>query len=368
MINSLIQDSHISQTFCHSQKKHNSHENAIRCAQVERSKVRNERRDYFCATVNNNQGIIATKPAKISFSGLSNVKLANEACMETLIKKARTYLGENTNHKKVMNFISDSVEHVMGTKKATDSNINNFAEKNNQNIKSIIEKSRAFVIDDNKKETLKEEKLLNEIKYLINSAVELYPAVENPDKGRYSNKSFKKFLKMAADKQAVFSAVFAIGLTCVMRPAAIMAIPGDKKHKDDKKYAAAHSIASGVIGYLISLAIFAPISDAMKKIEKEPEKYIDTNKKLKYLESGKSLRIAKTFIGMAPEIILAAPRAVVTIAIIPPILKYVFGWEKKKPNSKEEINPILQNYALLNFKSTNAPQKKVFQSFSGGAK
>lgn len=366
MINSLIQDSHISQTLCHSQKNHDTHRNTIRCAQVESSKVRNERRDYFCATVNN-QGITATKPAKITFSGLSNVKLANEACIETIVKKARTCLSENANHKKVMNFISDSVEHVMGIKTSTDSNTINFAQTNKQNIQSIIEESKAFVIEDNKKEPLKNEKLLIETKNLVKSAVELYPAVENPDKARYSNKFFKNFLKMAADKQAVFSALFAIALTCIMRPAAIMALPGDKKHKDDKKYAAAHSIASGVIGYLFSLAIFSPISDAMKKIEKEPEKYIEKNAKLKYLESGKSLRIAKTFIGMAPEIILAAPRAVMTIAIIPPILKYVFGWEKKKPDSKEELSPILQNYALLNFKSTSTPQKKVFQSFSGGA-
>lgn len=369
MINSLIQDSHITQTLCHSQKQHNQDRTASRCAQVERSKVKNERRDYFCATVNNNQGIIATKPAKISFSGLSNAKLANEACIETIIKQARNYLSEKTSHKKVMTLINNSVEHVMSTKTTTDSNTSNFAEANKQQIKSIIDKAKEFLTEENKKEPLTSEQMTKETKNTIKFAVETYPTLQK-SKSIFKNESFKKFLKKAESSQAVFGALFAISLTCVFRPAAIMALPGDKKHKDDKKYAAAHSIASGIIGYLFSLAIFSPISDAMKKIEKNPKEFASKKNPngLKYLENGKILNNAKTWVNMLPETILAAPRAVVTVALIPPILKYVFGWEKKKSNSKEEISPILQNYALLNFKSTNIPQKKVFQNFSGGIK
>ena len=181
-----------------------------------------------------------------------------------------------------------------------------------------------------------------------------------------SSNMFKKFLIMAADSQAVFNAFFAIGLTCILRPASIMALPTDKKNKDDKKYAAAHSIASGVIGYLISLAIFKPISDAVLKVKENPAKYI-TKLGTKFNKNNKPIMdAASTYLNMLPEAIFAPPRAVVTIALIPIILKHVFGWEKKKKEEPKKEIPLTENHSALNFKSLNSNDKKVFQSFSGG--
>lgn len=179
-------------------------------------------------------------------------------------------------------------------------------------------------------------------------------------------KMMGKFLEMAANNEAVFNAFFAIGLTCFLRPAAIMSLPG-KKNKDDKKYASAHSIASGVIGYLISLAIFNPISTGVKKIVANPEKFL--KKGSEYLmENGKlvekSWAATSKMLKMLPETILALPRAIVTVALIPPILKYVFGMEKK--SHSKDMHPILDNYAAINFKSSKS--KEHFQSFMGGKK
>lgn len=182
----------------------------------------------------------------------------------------------------------------------------------------------------------------------------------------YTSKAVKKFLAMAADSQAVFDATFAIGLTCILRPAAILVTPGDKKNKDDNKYAAAHSIASGLIAYGISVIISKPIADAMKKIAKEPDKFLKAPN-VQYLKEGKAFTAAKNYVNLIPNALISPLRATITIALIPIILKYVFGLEKKKHDNKDIGTPI-DNYALINFESTDQVNKKSLQGFMGGTK
>ena len=181
--------------------------------------------------------------------------------------------------------------------------------------------------------------------------------------GIFTEKWVKKFLVMAADKPTVFNAAFAIGLTCFLRPAAIMALPSGKKNADDNKYAAAHSVASGVIGYGIALAIFDPISKAFKlAISKDNNLLSETTKTL--FKNEKTAEAAKNYVNMLPETLLAAPRALVTVALIPPILKYVFGWEKKK-GASSSTKAVAQDYSMLNFKSSAETNNKAFQNFKG---
>lgn len=158
----------------------------------------------------------------------------------------------------------------------------------------------------------------------------------------YTNKTFKYFLAKAKENNVVFSAGFSLLLTCLLRPASIMALPADKKNKDDKKYAAAHSIASGIIGFVISLIVANPISDAVKKMLKDPKEYLPKN--AEWLKSSKNVEnVANAYLNKIPDVLMAAPKGIVTIALIPVILKYVFGWEKKKTqekitNTPKEIN------------------------------
>lgn len=409
MINSLIQDSHITQTLCHSQKNHDTHKNAIRCAQVERSKAANERRDYFCATVNN-QGITATKPAKISFSGRLNPEAArlnledqtvelsnpNKLLIEKdsnfldVIEKTKKFLPPNSHKdsKAVYNDISKIIIESVDSLNVSSTNISKESKKfleieeNKNSINKLVEYIKNLLKPKDAKDpkkVLSGNVLHKSIKSVIKEGTKILAIAENPSK-IYKNEQVKKLLEKAADSPVVFSALFALALTSTLRPAAIMALPGQKKNKDDKKYASAHSIASGVIGYIVSLAVFAPIASALKVIGKNPEKYLLKNdkkniEKVNYLgdplspkfRAAKEFNRVKKVVGMFPEVILAAPKAILTIALVPPILKYVFRMEKKKSEGKDDFNPILQNYALLNFKSQNTPEKKVFQSFSGGA-
>lgn len=134
-----------------------------------------------------------------------------------------------------------------------------------------------------------------------------------------------------------FSASFALLLTCVLRPASIMVLPS-KKNQDDQKYAAAHSIASGVIGFALSTAIFTPLQNGANKLKKALNDKQSLDKILKnsqsYLKDEKLLKIASTYMDRIPDIVFSAPKGILTVALIPPILKHVFGWEKKKPEAK----------------------------------
>lgn len=185
----------------------------------------------------------------------------------------------------------------------------------------------------------------------------------------YTNKNLHKVLDFARDQQLVFGATFALVLTCIMRPAAIIIMPS-KKNKEDQKYASAHSIASGVIGFAISTVLFYPIGEAIKKFGKDHKAFVKTfDKDLKpnsYLRNDKNYAIAKTFMDRSPDLITAVPKGILTVALIPPILKYVFGLKKNKKETNENINQIMTDYSLLNFKSKEHDNK--FQSFMGGVK
>ena len=199
------------------------------------------------------------------------------------------------------------------------------------------------------------------------------------------------------------SALIALFLAGLLRPAATVALPG-KKDKDDKIYAAGHSMASGIIGFIFSTVVtspldsgskffiedgqkmskadFAKLSEAeVRKIleekfsmtEEEIEKCIKENKaegkiarrfdkgmriitsktdKMNALKAelksttdairrkalGDEIRNLQSHIKAIDTTMhnvvdwgIAVPRAMLTIALIPPILKYVFRLEKKKP-------------------------------------
>ena len=105
----------------------------------------------------------------------------------------------------------------------------------------------------------------------------------------YNSKGLEKFLKsdgvgklldISAKNPGVITSLYSLFLCVLLRPATIMALPG--KNIEDKKYASAHSIASGIIGFLTTVAIISPIAGMVGLAFKHPAKYLklDTLKKL----------------------------------------------------------------------------------------
>lgn len=153
----------------------------------------------------------------------------------------------------------------------------------------------------------------------------------------YTSNSAKELLEKIDQHNLIFSAAFALVLTCILRPASIMVLPS-KKNQDDQKYAAAHSVASGVIGFAISTAIFTPIQNGVnilkKKLEKEDFIKSIVKDKEHYLNTADSRKTLGIYLDRLPDVVFSAPKGILTVALIPPILKYCFGWEKKKTEGK----------------------------------
>lgn len=333
MINSLFKDSHITQSLLHSQISSGSSAN------------NRTRQEYSSATVKNS--ISLKKPAEVNFRGLPSVTLANSDGLKALISKTKVFLADKSNPKSVKELIKDSISTITGTKTNTSENIENFLGLAREDVKSLINKTELMVKEENKKNPLKPDSFKKEFDMTIQEAIDgVFIIEKTKNSGIYKNGLVKKFLELAAHSETLFNATFSIALACILRPAAIMALPGEKKNNDDKKYAAAHSVASGIISYLVALVALNPIADAMKKVTEDLGKFgIKETSKL----SGdkKALDAAGTYIKMIPETILAAPRAMITIALIPPILKYFFGLEKKH-SEKGKMSPITQDYSLIN--------------------
>lgn len=217
-----------------------------------------------------------------------------------------------------------------------------------------------------------------------------------------TSEKFNKFLKYAEEHNVSTSALIALVLAGIMRPIVTMALPG-KKDKEDKIYASGHAMASGIMGFLVSTAVTSPLDGAISKCIEASEKAVYTNKlkegetlesvnkmaskvfkdmfqKIKDiddlaekavkldLKEAKALRAKqeamKTLVKNIPDWIIAVPRACLTIALIPPILKYVFGIEKKKkPQNVEQVAEQKVEAPQMNF-----IDKPTFESFKGGVK
>ena len=195
---------------------------------------------------------------------------------------------------------------------------------------------------------------------------------------------FGKFAKYSEEHNISASALIALVLAGVMRPATILALPG-KKDKEDKIYAAGHSMASGIIGFLVSTAITSPFDESIKKIfDSKKFKAMDaeiarlkaekdagtiTKEAKATLKAMSKKRAAlSTLVKNIPDWVIGVPRAILTIALIPPILKYVFGVEKKKKPKPEQENNVNNTVNKMDTPQMDFIETPAFQQFKGGVK
>lgn len=188
----------------------------------------------------------------------------------------------------------------------------------------------------------------------------------------FNSSIFNRLLVFAEEHNVAGSALMSLFLAGALRPATIMALPGDKD-KDDKIYASGHSMASGAIGFVASTIITSPWDQAVNNLtgnykahydkvlenirngveditkdapelkykfglfDKKYERIVELAKQardkageIEFKALPKQIDATKLFMKNITDWAIAIPRSILTIALIPPILKYVFGLEKKK--------------------------------------
>lgn len=175
--------------------------------------------------------------------------------------------------------------------------------------------------------------------------------------GFLNNNALKKGLEFAAENGTLFAATTTLVLSGA-RPLAILATP--KTDKKNKQIACAKSITSTINGYIIALACSKPLSKAIKKIDKNPQKYLSSETIDSLKEQGKKITESKPY-EMATQLfklglglIIAAPKSILT-AIGTPYLVNLFNPQQ---TLEEAQKPITEN---ISFKGKDILPKKIGQ-------
>ena len=166
-------------------------------------------------------------------------------------------------------------------------------------------------------------------------------------KGFWNNKTVLKGLEKISEHGTTFVAATTLAMAAGVRPIAINLTPNVKK--ENKEYATTNSIASGLIKFALVEAVAIPVENAVKQIDKTPEKFLSpkTIKTLqgsaKTLAESKNYKFATQVLKLGTGLLTAIPKAMLTVALIPVIMDKLFP-KKKEKNFETKIydtyNPV----------------------------
>ena len=140
----------------------------------------------------------------------------------------------------------------------------------------------------------------------------------------YKNKCLLKSLEFAANNGALFAAGATLTLSTIVRPLSILATP--KTDKENKKFALIKSLASSAGGYLLIMAASIPVARSVKKIDKNPLKYLTPQTIEKLGKGAKNITDSKTYqfstqlFKLGLGIAMATPKSIFTNMLISPFL------------------------------------------------
>ncbi len=157
-------------------------------------------------------------------------------------------------------------------------------------------------------------------------------------KSVYTNRAVKKGLELASSNGALFGASATVAFSA-LRPLSIMCTP--KTDKENRKIAAAKSVTSSLINFLLMLGVSVPLAASIKKIDNNPEKYLKKETIQKLKEKGKELTDSKGYIfgtqlfklGIAS--VVAIPKAIMTASGMPYIVN---AFSPRKKNNDKNIS------------------------------
>ena len=162
----------------------------------------------------------------------------------------------------------------------------------------------------------------------------------------YKSKPFNSALRFFENKTALAQNGVALVVAGGFRPATNILMAG-KNDREDSYHAATHAISSAGVGFGVTCLVMKPVTDAVKRFKDNPAKYLPESMASFYkidslgarkVQTSKIFKNTCKFIEMIPEIAIGIPKAIITIALIPPILKYAFGIEKNgSKNNKQAV-------------------------------
>ena len=147
--------------------------------------------------------------------------------------------------------------------------------------------------------------------------------------GMLNNKLLLKGLEKVSEHGTSFAAGTSLAMSLTVRPLAIFATPDVEK--ENKQYAAANSIVSGLVKFGMVEAVALPIENAVKKIDKTPEKYLKKRTLKNFQANSKNItdagsyKLATQILKLGAGFVTAIPKSILTIAFIPFIMDKIFN-------------------------------------------
>ena len=154
------------------------------------------------------------------------------------------------------------------------------------------------------------------------------------------NKRVLKCLEKISEHGTSFSAGTSLLLSLTLRPISIFSTPDTEK--ENKQYAAANSICSGLIKFGMVEAVALPIEYAVKKIDKNPAKFLNAETLKKHPINSKSYKLMTQVLKLSTGFLTAVPKSMLTLALIPVIMDNLFFRHKKNTHQEEKISDIKQ--------------------------
>lgn len=189
---------------------------------------------------------------------------------------------------------------------------------------------------------------------------------------------FKKVLHSVNKNETFYEAVVALGVAGILKPICVLAMPGAEM--EDKQMSATKNFVSAVAGFGLSNLILSPCSDAVNKItksfdSKNPTQYIKDMDYINALKNEELLAGMKSTLGdsfkttykKVWDVGVSPLKAGITLALMPYVLKALFGdKKKKKEENKPQNNPLSQMTVMNTIRmDKNSSSKKANPSFTG---
>ncbi len=146
------------------------------------------------------------------------------------------------------------------------------------------------------------------------------------------NKRVLKTLENISEHGTSFSAGTALLMSLTVRPAAIASTPDTEK--ENKQYAIANSIGSGLMKFAMVEAVAIPVENAVKNIDTNAGKFLKVSTIEKLGKNSKSYNLITQVIKLGTGFLTAVPKSFLTIALIPVIMDNLFFRKKRKQQSQ----------------------------------
>lgn len=197
------------------------------------------------------------------------------------------------------------------------------------------------------------------------------PKNEPAFKGALNNKILLKSLEKISDHGATFAAGVSFLAAVGLRPLAISMTP--KVDKENKKYASANSLASGLMKLAVAEAVALPVENAIKHIDKNPEKFLkpDTIKTLKSgaktLVESKDYKFATQMLKQGTSFLTAIPKSYLTVALIPVIMDKILNRNKEADKETPlEIKPYKYDSVFAPVYDKTSFKGRPIEKLAGG--